>query len=79
MVLFGPETARAIDRYLRARRQHPRAGGSILWLGERGRGFGYDALHRALRYRAELPDSTPTSSATPRRAAGWPSAGPRAG
>lgn len=51
-VPFGPMTGAAIDRYLRARRRHPRADGPRLWLGERGHQFGYDALWRTLRRRA---------------------------
>jgi integrase len=49
---FGPQTARAIDRYLRLRRGHVLAEGRALWLGDRGRGFRYDALHRQLGARA---------------------------
>jgi integrase len=49
---FGPQTARAIDRYLRVRRTHPLAHTRALWLGDRGRGFRYDALHRQLGARA---------------------------
>jgi site-specific recombinase XerD len=33
---FGAKTAQALDRYLRARRQHPQAGTDALWLGVRG-------------------------------------------
>lgn len=35
-VPFGAKTAQAIDRYLRARRQHPLADLDALWLGPRG-------------------------------------------
>lgn len=35
MVPLGPKTGRAIDRYLRARRQHPGAQGKAVWLGAR--------------------------------------------
>jgi integrase len=52
-VPFGPQTARAIDRYLRARRAHRLANGDALWLGDRGREFTYDALHATLGMRAE--------------------------
>ena len=34
---FGPQTARAIDRYLRARRTHRLADTTALWLGDRGK------------------------------------------
>lgn len=54
VVPFGPRTARALDRWLRARRAHRMAHTDRLWLGERGREFGYDGLHAALRRRAEL-------------------------
>jgi integrase/recombinase XerD len=54
IVPFGPQTARALDRYLRARRQHRLADTSALWLGDRGRRFTYDALYKALVRRAEL-------------------------
>jgi integrase len=54
VVPFGPQTARALDRYLRLRRGHPLAGTPALWLGERGRGFGYYGLYDALKARAEM-------------------------
>jgi site-specific recombinase XerD len=54
VVPFGPVTARAVDRYLRLRRQHPRAAEAPLWLGDRGRGFLYDGLLRALGRRARM-------------------------
>jgi integrase/recombinase XerD len=50
---IGPQTARAIDRYVRVRRQHRLHASPKLWLGDVGRGFGYSALHAALRTRAE--------------------------
>ena len=53
LVPFSAQTGRALDRYLRARRRHRLAGTPALWLGDRGKGFGYDALHNALRRRAE--------------------------
>ena len=49
---FGPQTARAIDRYLRARTRHRLAATPALWLGDRGKPFTYDALHKTLQYRA---------------------------
>lgn len=51
-VPFGPHTGRAIDRYLRARRTHRLAGTPALWLGDRGKDFSYDALHKSLGERA---------------------------
>ncbi|HEX2301360.1 MAG TPA: site-specific integrase [Pseudonocardiaceae bacterium] len=61
-VPFGPQTGRAIDRYLRLRRGHRLADTPALWLGDRGKGLGYDGLYAALCYRAELaaiPDFHP--------------------
>jgi site-specific recombinase XerD len=49
---FGPQTARAIDRYLRARRTHRLADTSALWLGDRGKGLEYYGLWAALKHRA---------------------------
>lgn len=54
VVPFGPQTARAIDRYKRLRAGHRLAATPPLWLGERGSGFGYTALYKALTYRARL-------------------------
>jgi len=53
-VPFGPQTALAIDRYLRLRRTHRLADTPALWLGDRGKGLNYDGLHRTLRYRATV-------------------------
>jgi integrase len=53
-VPFGPHTAKALDRYIRLRRGHKLAGTEALWLGERGKDFSYDALHKTLGYRAGL-------------------------
>lgn len=51
-VPFGPVTAQSLDRYMRVRASHPLAGTRRLWLGERGKGLGYDGLHKALGERA---------------------------
>jgi site-specific recombinase XerD len=51
-VPFGPKTAAAIDRYMRARRRHRLAGTPELWLGDRGRQFAYHGLRDSLRSRA---------------------------
>ncbi|MQA15288.1 MAG: tyrosine-type recombinase/integrase [Pseudonocardiaceae bacterium] len=51
-VPFGPHTARALDRYLRLRRTHRLADTPALWLGDRGKGVSYDALHKTLKARA---------------------------
>ena len=55
---FGDQTARAIDRYLRARRTHRLADTDALWLGDRGKSLEYYGLHAALKYRAELAGLT---------------------
>lgn len=52
VVPIGPQVAQSIDRYIRARRAHRLAALPGLWLGERGKGFTYDALHKTLQYRA---------------------------
>lgn len=52
-VPFGPDAARALDRYIRLRRSHRLAASPMLWLGDRGKGFTYDALHKTLALRAE--------------------------
>jgi integrase len=52
VVPFGSQTGRAIDRYRRARATHRLAGTPPLWLGDRGKEFSYDALHKALKERA---------------------------
>ena len=49
---FGPQAALALDRYLRLRRSHRLADRADLWLGDRGKGFSYDALHKTLGERA---------------------------
>lgn len=53
-VVFGARTGVALDRYLRLRRSHRLAGTETVWLGDRGKEFGYHALRDTLRYRAEL-------------------------
>lgn len=52
VVPFGPHTALALDRYMRLRTHHRLASSPALWLGDRGKGFTYDALHQALAGRA---------------------------
>ena len=51
---FGPQTARAIDRYLRMRRTHRLADTPALWLGDRGKELAYYGLRNTLQYRAEV-------------------------
>ncbi|WP_350226881.1 tyrosine-type recombinase/integrase [Demequina sediminis] len=53
VVPIGPQTVQALDRYRRRRAGHALAGLPSLWLGERKRGFTYDALHKALEGRAK--------------------------
>ncbi len=52
VVPFGPQTATALDRYLRARRTHRLADTGPLWLGGGGRSFQYHGLNVALKRRA---------------------------
>jgi site-specific recombinase XerD len=54
VIPFGPFTARALDRYVRARRTHRLAATGDLWLGERGQTFSYYGLWQSLAYRARL-------------------------
>jgi integrase/recombinase XerD len=53
VVPFGPQTVRAIDRYMRARRTHKLASAPPVWLGGQSKNFGYDALYLALGARAK--------------------------
>ena len=46
--------AAAIDRYLRARRTHRLMDDPALWLGDRGKRFSYDAMHKSLGMRASM-------------------------
>lgn len=55
---FGPQTGRAIDRYIRARRTHALADTPALWLGDRSKNLAYYGLHAALKYRAGLAGLT---------------------
>ena len=52
LVPFGPQTGRALDRYLRLRRTHRLAATPALWLGARNKTLGYSGLHQALGIRA---------------------------
>lgn len=53
VVPFGPQTALAIDKYIRARRTHRRADLPALWLGDRGGvRLGYHGIHWTLTTRA---------------------------
>ncbi|HRK44162.1 MAG TPA: tyrosine-type recombinase/integrase [Nocardioides sp.] len=53
VVPFGPEVALSLDRYLRLRSGHRLAATDALWLGDRGKRFSYDALHKTLGERAK--------------------------
>lgn len=54
IVPLGPQSVRALDRYIRARRAHRLADTDALWLGDRGKAFSYYGLHRTLRMRADV-------------------------
>jgi len=60
VVAYSAETARDLDRYLRARRGHRLAAGPFVWLPLRVNGntsrLTYPALYRSLRRRAERAD-----------------------
>jgi integrase/recombinase XerD len=51
-IAFGVQTAAAIDRYLRTRREHRLTTTGALWLGGGGKTFGYHGLSKALKNRA---------------------------
>jgi integrase/recombinase XerD len=54
VVPFGADTGKALDRYLRMRRRHPRQHEKALWLPAGGRpSFGYTGLALALKSRAK--------------------------
>lgn len=55
-VPLGVDTVLAIDRWLRVRKTHRLAASPALWLGDRGKTFGYEGLRRALAGRAELAE-----------------------
>ena len=52
-VVFGAKTAKALDRYQRARARQPHADDAALWISSRGR-VGESALRAMLRRRCEL-------------------------
>jgi site-specific recombinase XerD len=55
VVPFGPQTGRALDRYIRVRRKHRLANMPELWLGDNSRGtIAYHGLRDAIMRRAEL-------------------------
>lgn len=53
VVPLSAPTASAIDRYLRARREHRMADSPALWLGDRGKAFTYYALHATIAKRGK--------------------------
>lgn len=53
-VPIGPQTCRAIDRYIRSRRTHRLASTPPLWLGVGGKGLGYHGLYDSLVRRASM-------------------------
>lgn len=53
VIPLSPNAILAIDRYLRHRREHRLAESEHLWLGDRGKQFRYDGLHKSLKMRAE--------------------------
>jgi integrase/recombinase XerD len=50
---FSVQTATAIDRYMRARRDHRLADTGALWVGGGGKSFRYYGLDKALKQRAQ--------------------------
>lgn len=57
-VAIGPQTSKALDRYLRVRRLHKLADSPTLWLGDRSRGLAYGGFYWSLGRRAELAGIT---------------------
>jgi site-specific recombinase XerD len=53
-VPFGPQTAAALDRYIRMRKSHRLADKPELWLGGGGQTFGYNGLDKAIKKRAQM-------------------------
>jgi len=51
-IAFGTDTTLALDRYLRARRNHKHAGGKALWLGVKSPTLGYSGLDHMIKRRA---------------------------
>ncbi|HZP55018.1 tyrosine-type recombinase/integrase [Actinocrinis sp.] len=51
---LSDRTCEALDKYLRVRRRHPQAHLAQLWLGEKGRAYGYHGMYRSLKARGEM-------------------------
>jgi len=58
VVPFGPQTAAALDRYMRTRRTHRLHAAGPLWLGGGGQTFSYHGLNMALKRRAQAAGIT---------------------
>jgi integrase/recombinase XerD len=58
VIPLAVEAAAAIDKYMRARRSHRLKDDPALWLGDRGKHFSYDALHKTLGMRADMAGVT---------------------
>ena len=56
---FSPQTATAIDRYVRMRRTHRLAETGPLWVGGGGKTFSYAGLNRTLKERAQAAGIEP--------------------
>jgi site-specific recombinase XerD len=54
VIPLAVEVAAAIDKYMRARRSHKLKDDPALWLGDRGKHFSYDGLHKTLAMRAQI-------------------------
>jgi integrase/recombinase XerD len=54
VIPLAVEVAAAIDKYMRVRRSHRLKDDPALWLGDRGKHFSYDALHKTLAMRARM-------------------------
>ena len=80
IVRIDRETARRIDRYLRARAKHPQAYHARLWLGAGDRGpLTRDGIYRMIKRRGARPacGSTRTGSGTTSATPGWNAAAPK--
>ena len=58
VIPLAVEVAAAIDKYMRARKSHRLHLDPALWLGDRGKHFSYDALHKTLAMRADMAGVT---------------------
>jgi site-specific recombinase XerD len=58
VIPLAVEVAAAIDKYVRVRRSHRLKDDPALWLGDRGKHFSYDGLHKTLAMRAAMAGVT---------------------